>query len=305
MSIPAGTSVPVQEILRRVGLWGATQSGKSTFLSSLFIATARSPDDLRVRGNDNRSTDFLITNTHILNNRHQFPVGTQAREELSWTLQMRVPNPNQRWLRRNGPDRVPFDFRIDLQDVGGFEFGPGRDTGTGLDIGTNEPNIAEYLGSCQGLLLMIDPIREREVGDAYEHFFGPLLRIAQNVPVAPGERLPHFIAVCVTKFDDPVIYEFARDNGYLSYREDDPVMLPRIHQNDAERFLRHLFEGLPMSDIDLMIGGLRQYFYAERIRLYISSASGRPGNSARMTTVTWRPCRTTRSGSGGRSGQLT
>ena len=51
-------------------------------------------------------------------------------------------------------------------------------------------------------------------------------------------------------------------------------MLPRIHQNDAERFLRHLFEGLPMSDIELMIGGLRQYFYPERIRLYISSAVG-------------------------------
>lgn len=274
MTTPAEAPVTTGADLSRVGLWGATQSGKSTFLSSLFIAAARAPEHLRVQGNNDESTDFLIRNTHILNHQHRFPQATTARQPLSWTLKMWVPNPSRRLLRP-GPERVPFDFRVDLQDAGGFEFAavpeavPSR-----LDIGAGAPNIAAYLGGCNGLLLMIDPIRERDVGDAYEYFFGPLLRMAQNVPVAAGERLPHYVAVCVTKFDDPTVYEFARNFGYLSYREDDPVMLPRIHQDEAERFMRHLFEDLPMSDIDLMIGGLRQYFYPERVRLYISSAVG-------------------------------
>lgn len=274
MTTPAEAPVTTGADLSRVGLWGATQSGKSTFLSSLFIAAARAPEHLRVQGNNDESTDFLIRNTHILNHQHRFPPSTTTRQPLSWTLKMWVPNPSRRLLRP-GPERVPFDFRVDLQDAGGFEFAavpeavPSR-----LDIGTGAPNIAAYLGGCNGLLLMIDPIRERDVGDAYEYFFGPLLRMAQNVPVAAGERLPHYVAVCVTKFDDPTVYEFARNFGYLSYREDDPVMLPRIHQDEAERFMRHLFEDLPMSDIDLMIGGLRQYFYPERVRLYISTAVG-------------------------------
>jgi hypothetical protein len=274
MTTPAQAPAATAADLRRVGIWGASQSGKSTFLSALFLAAARAPEHLRVRGNDDESTDFLIRNTHALNHQHQFPPPTVLQQPLNWTLQMWVPGPRRRILRPR-PELVPYDFNIDMRDAGGLEFAavpelvPSR-----LDLGSGTANIATYLSSCQGLLLLIDPIREREVGDAHEYFFGTLLRMAQNVPVPLGQRLPHYVAVCVTKFDNPVIYEFARDYGYLSYRPDDPVMLPRIHPTEAERFMRHLLEGVDTSDIDLVIGGLRQYFYTERIRYFISSAVG-------------------------------
>lgn len=106
---------------RRVGIWGATQSGKTTLLSSLFLAVARSSDQLRVRGNNDESTDFLIRNTHTLNQQRRFPSATQVATPLSWTLQMWVPGP-PRGILRSGPDRVPFDFDIDMRDVAGADF---------------------------------------------------------------------------------------------------------------------------------------------------------------------------------------
>jgi hypothetical protein len=274
---PVGT-VPPQ---RQIGIWGATASGKSTFLSSLFFATARATDHVMVRGNNDPSTDFLITNTNIMAN-HRFPPPTVDRTALNWTLQMWVPNPGRRPLRqflRSWPERVPFDFDIDMQDAGGLEFqsvpqGSDRiEFGSGGNGGNGE-NIATYLARCRGLLMLIDPLRERERGDAYSFFFGPLLRMAQTQRVAAGQRLPHYVAVCVTKFDDPVVFEFARDYGYLTYREDDEAAQPRIHPNDAERFMRHLFQGLPASDIDLILGGMRQYFWADRVKYFISSSVG-------------------------------
>ena len=66
-----------------------------------------------------------------------------------------------------------------------------------LDGPTPSLNIASYFKNCQGLLLLIDPIRERDEGDAYNFFYGTLLRLAQQMPVPAGRRLPHYVAVCV------------------------------------------------------------------------------------------------------------
>jgi hypothetical protein len=266
---------------RRVGLWGATQSGKTTFISSLFLATGRlTSNDVRIRGNNSASTDFLIRNTYTLNQQRRFPEPTIAREPLSWTIQMLVPNRARRWFLRSGAGRVPFDFNVDMQDVGGFEHGalPEADGGR-LDIAGDggaapRTDVAAYFATCHGLLLLIDPIRELKDGDAYSFFFGTLLRLAQEQPVPAGQKLPHYVAVCVTKFDDPAVYEFGRDHGLISYRDDDPVMQPRIHPDETEAFIAELFHSMPKSDVDLLIGGLHQYFDANRIKFFVSSAVG-------------------------------
>jgi hypothetical protein len=276
MTTPTEVPVATERGLRHVGLWGATASGKSTFLSALFIAAMRSPADLRVKGANDESTDFLIRNTHTLNAQHRFPPPTIAQTPLSWILQMSVPNRARgRW--RKGPPTVPFDFRVDLQDAPGRAFAavpesePNR-----IDIGddSDTPEVANYLANCQGLLLLIDPIRERDLGDAHEYFHGTLLRIAQRVEMPPGQRLPHYIAVCLTKFDDPSVFRFALDNEFLSYSEYDPMMFPRVHDYEAERFMREMLAGSPLSDVELVVGALRQYFYPERVQYFITSAVG-------------------------------
>jgi hypothetical protein len=278
MTIPTEVPVAAAQGLRRVGVWGATASGKSTFLSALFIAAMRSPAELRVKGANDESTDFLIRNTHILNAQHRFPPPTSAQQPLSWTLQMSVPNRDRRRWRKGSPT-VPFDFRIDLQDAPGRayaavpELEPSR-LDLDLDDDGDIPDVASYLASCQGLLLLIDPIRERDTGDAHEYFHGTLLRIAQRVEVALGQRLPHYVAVCITKFDDPSVFRFARDNEFLSYREYDPMMFPQVHDDEAELFMREMLASSPVSDVELVLGALRQYFYSERIRYFVTSAVG-------------------------------
>jgi hypothetical protein len=276
---PPAPDAPTEPDLRGIGLWGATASGKSTFLSALFIAATRSPADLRVIGRNDDSTDFLVRNTHSLNAQHQFPPPTTYQQPLSWTLKMSVPNPVRSRLFRPAPAMIPYDFRVDLQDAPGRAFAavPEVQPTRSLDLGgdeDDEPSVANYLANCQGLVLLIDPIRERELGDAHEFFHGTLLRIAQRVEVPSDQRLPHYIAVCVTKFDDPSVFRFARDNDFLSYSEDDPLLFPRVHADEAEQFMRDLFAGSPLSDVALVLGALRQYFYPERIRFFVTSSVG-------------------------------
>jgi hypothetical protein len=193
---------------------------------------------------------------------------------------MSVPNPVRGRLFRSAPAMIPFDFRVDLQDAPGRVYAAvpeAQPSRLDLDLQGDEddaPNVASYLASCQGLLLLVDPIRERELGDAHNFFHGTLLRIAQRVEVPTGQRLPHYIAVCVTKFDDPSVFRFARDNDFLSYSEDDPLLFPRVHDDEAEQFMRDLFAGSPLSDVDLVLGALRQYFYPERIKYFVTSSVG-------------------------------
>ncbi|HEX4829693.1 MAG TPA: hypothetical protein VH478_01195 [Trebonia sp.] len=267
-------ATPPQTTQRQIGIWGATSAGKSTFLSSIFFATTRSTDHLMVWGNNDASTDFLVNNTETMTNR-MFPPPTVDRAHLSWTIQMQVRN-RRRGLFRRGPEQVPFRFDLEIQDAGGLDFLASPQAGVVLDIGQDGAgeNIAAYLSRCTGLLMLLDPIREKERGDAYQFFFGPLLRMAQLRQLPEGERLPHHVAICVTKFDDPRVFEYARDRGLLSYSPSDPLFLPRVHENDSERFMRAIFQELKSSDIDLVLGGLRQYFYEDRIKFFVSSSVG-------------------------------
>jgi hypothetical protein len=276
--------------LRRIGLWGATQSGKSTFLSALYIAVSRFPQpDVLIYGVDSTSTDFLINNTSLLNYNHIFPPATQVEQQLAWNMRMRIPNRSRRRFMGKGDGTVPFDMRIDLQDAPGRVFAsvPGREAQQEAQQGrlslpgeVSKPDqsrdVASYLADCEGVLLLIDPLRERKTGDAHEYFHGTLLRMAERaMPSVPaGERLAHYVAVCVTKFDDPDVYCFARDNGYRFHHTSDPHMFPRISDADSERFLHELCRGYRKSDIKLVTSSLGKYFYPDRIRYFVTSAVG-------------------------------
>ena len=290
MTEPADAAPQADQNLRRIGLWGATQSGKSTFLSALYIAVSRSPQqDLMIYGVDNASTDFLINNTSLLNYSHIFPAATQVEQQLAWNVRMRIQDRPRRRFMSKGDGKVPFDLRIDLQDAPGRVFAsvPGQEPSQEAQPGrlslpgeASQPDqsgaVASYLADCQGVLLLVDPLRERETGDAHEYFHGTLLRMAQRAMpgVPPGERLGHHVAVCVTKFDDPDVYCFARDNGYRFYHTGDSHMFPRVSDADAERFLHELCRGYRRSDIELVTSSLGKYFYPDRIRYFITSAVG-------------------------------
>ena len=287
MTTPPSGRTRVSRAPRSVGLWGAPSCGKTTFLAALYVAVNRASQDLNIFGVDDNSTEFMVDSNRMLTNEHQFPEGTQVVSSYSWTMNMTTmvqPDKTSRFARQGAPVAVPAQFNLDLRDAPGRFFGsdPGASPSSRLDLGDGTPDAApdpeemmDYLAGCTGLLLLIDPVRERRYGDAHEYFQGTLLRIAQRrmALMPPGSKLPHYVAVCITKFDDPEIYRFARLNGFRTYDDDDQYMFPRVHSDDAEVFFRELCNS-DISDADLICNGLRKFFYPDRIRYFATSAIG-------------------------------
>lgn len=288
MTTPSSTS-PRRRAQKSVGMWGAVACGKTTFLASLYIAITRAEQDLNIFGVDDTSTEFMIESNRQLTKERRFPEATTKVASYSWVMNMTTVahQTNRSRLGRQtlAPVAVPTQFNIDLRDAPGGVFlsepalpmdSARIDYGDGVPEVTPDPmDMMDYLAGCEGLLLLIDPVRERQEGDAHEYFQGTLLRMAQRrmVRMPPGAKLPHYVAVCVTKFDHPEVYKFARMNGFRTYDENDPFLFPRVHDDDAQSFFRELCDS-DESDADLICNGLAKYFHRERIRYFITSAIG-------------------------------
>lgn len=282
--------------LGRVGVWGAPSSGKTTFLAALNIAVSRSPtDDLMIYGTDDSSTEFLVENTERLTKDRSFPEATQGGQQLSWVVHMNTEVPVKSrlpWARRAV---VPLELNLDLLDEPGRVFADAGGESTGgaagggaalgfdddddemLGTGSPEETVMDELAGCHGLLLLFDPTREWKAGDAYNYFQGTLLRIAQRrMPdrARPGGRLPHYVAVCATKFDHPDVYSRAKRHGYRSFSADDQYLFPRVADELAEQFFTDLVLESDVGNADLVPNALRRYFYPERVRFFVTSAIG-------------------------------
>ena len=280
-------------MIKSIGLWGPPSSGKTTFLAALYIAITRSGRDLAIFGVNDESTEFMIDSTRALTNDRRFPVNTMQAGSYSWIMNMstHVRGPGHRRFGRSNTTTamVSTQFNIGLRDAPGGDFGsepvppqhrldPGGDSLTEVDAPTASPSsdMTNYLAGCDGLILLINPVREQKLGNAHEYFMGTLLRLAQRAmpAIPPGSRLPHHVAVCITKFDHPGVYRFARSAGYRTYDADDSYLFPRVHDDDAESFFRDFCSRSPSSDADLLCGALAKFFHPERIRYFVTSAVG-------------------------------
>jgi hypothetical protein len=287
-SNPSDSPGPVRA-LRRIGLWGAPSSGKSTFLAALNVATMRSEQDLMMFGVDEDSTEFLVNNTHMLTRERKFPPASQSLVSLSWAIHMQTEVVVPARFGKTSRRQVPLQLNIDVLDAPGVTFGDTRGTASaagasrlGLhsdEMSTSvapEEQVIDHLSGADGLLLLFDPMREQATGDAFNYFQGTLLRIAQrrlSSARAAGQRLPQYVAVCVTKFDDPAVYRLARRTGYVSIGGDDH-MFPRVQDGDAEEFFGDLCRQPGPGNADLVSLGLRRFFRPDRIRYFISSSIG-------------------------------
>jgi hypothetical protein len=278
---------------KSIGMWGGPSSGKTTFLAALNIAVTRSASDLAIIGANDESADFMIDGTRALTNDRRFPVGTMQASSYSWIMNMPTQMRGPARAKPGRPDPtgavMSTQFSIDLREAPGGYFGSqprppqhrldlGGESPAGSDASTASPSadMTNYLAGCDGLILLIDPVREWKLGDAYEYFGETLLRLAQRAmpAIPPGSRLPHHVAVCITKFDHPDVYRFARSAGYRTYDADDSYLFPRVHDDDAKSFFRDFCRRSPSSDADLLSGALARFFNPERIRYFVTSAVG-------------------------------
>ncbi|RSN48578.1 hypothetical protein DMH08_33785 [Actinomadura sp. WAC 06369] len=290
---------PVRE-LRRIGLWGAPESGKTTFLAALQVAVLRSPEQWMLFGVNEESNDFLDTQTSMLTQHRQFPPATRFSNPLSWTLRgTTTVETGKRFGRRT--KAVPMEFNIDLVDTPGAVFAskgvPGEAmAGGGDNLGFDEPDerpseieeddVIEHLAGCDGIVYLFDPTRERRRGDSYSYFQRTLLKLSRQVFRDRGsvdDRLPQHLAVCVTKFDAPEVYRKARVGGYLTY-DDSPQMLPRVREDSAGHFFAELCRDSEVGNADLVLSSIQKYFHPDRVRYFATSAVGfYLGDSDRFT----------------------
>jgi hypothetical protein len=294
------SATPVQAT-GKIGLWGAPGSGKTTFLAALSIAANRASrtrdNRLLLFGADDASTDFLIEQTSLLTRDMQFPPATDAEHHLNWVLRMNVEAPG-RGFWRPATQTTPFEFELDFLDAPGGRYkdrsldGRTRDEGEAANwrlfgnessaaavpgtAGSDESFMSD-LASCDGLVLLFDPAREWEESDAFSHFNGTLLKIAQRRlrdPARTAELLPQYVAVCATKFDHNDVYRKACDLGFRSYSITDKRFFPKVSDRLAEKFFVAMGQVTPRSNADLIRATLRNFFEEDRVQFFVSSAVG-------------------------------
>jgi len=260
----ADGAVPVEGAIT---MWGPPGSGKTTFLAALDVALIRQDRGWRLAGRDAASEEALIRYTANLSQGKRFPSATLSVEQHSWQLSGPIGAKPGRHLslRRQAPDR---EVKIDLElvDTPGELAGP-------REYGKSDALI-DAMERSAGIVFFFDPIREFDLGDSFDHVFGVLTRLSRRVQDRMAEgRLPHRVAVCITKFDDLQVFESARRLDLLAV-SDDPEELPRVPDEDARAFFDSLCQVSDSGNAGLVLKVFEQYFHPERVRYFATSAIG-------------------------------
>jgi hypothetical protein len=299
----AGWPTVVPQDGGNIGLWGAPGSGKTTFLGALYSAALESPLDLRLFGIDDESTNFITAMTDLLDGR-DFPPATQAVRSFAWRLSMTSQGRVPRTVTRGRRTETVWDVRsvghqvtIEMRDAPGRVYGANAsapppttqerpshlvlpDTGPipavqQSPVQPPDDEVIDHLSGCSGMILLVNPIKEREDGSAFRYFQATLAKVAQRqlTELPPGSRLPQSIAVCMTMFDDPEVFSFAQRGRYLVPGQIGETF-PRIANDTAEEFLTAFCAGSNESNIDRFCKAIKRFFHEDRVRFYVSSSIG-------------------------------
>ena len=249
---------------------GPVASGKTTFLAAFSIALNRKETGWNVVGGDEASEQALIGLTDGLASQREFPRATQGIEDYRWLLNGQIPRV-RRSLFRSQRHHEPIRICLDLADVSGELAGYNK-------LGYHaRGDLIELLARSRGIIYAFDPTREFEVGDAFDSTFGPLVQLARREADASGllgGRLPHYVAVCVTKFDETRVFETAKKLNALTVAPDDPLGFPRVAEKDAREFFRRLCRMSSSGNAEMVLNVFEQYFAPERVRYFVTSAIG-------------------------------
>ncbi|RZT17511.1 hypothetical protein EV649_5058 [Kribbella sp. VKM Ac-2569] len=242
----------------QIGLWGQPESGKTTYLGALRIAAAQREDSSgkwTVTGLDDSSSDFLVVQARQLTRLRQFPEATQAVETLKWAFNGPAP---KRFVRR------PVEFVLSVQDVKGELFHQGAVL----------QRVVDHLARSRGLIYLFDPIT---LSSANLDYFDQTLQMLSAAMGAGGHlqkgKLPQYLSVCVTKFDDPAFFRRAIQEGWVTQDSTDQRM-PRVTDDRAEAFFDWVCHVLRRQGAPLIRDLIRANFHDTRVKYFATSSVG-------------------------------
>ncbi len=278
----------------RIGLWGAPQSGKTTFLAALQIAIVNQSngDGWLITGVDDAASDFLSANTSLMNRRRTFPSATTGIRELRWRF-VSPTRGGERWWRRFSRATASGQtvFEVQLLDVSGGMFASAPDNSIGFGESSlfaeedgldafDEPEdqdpdnqLLEHLATCDGIVYLFDPVRERDSYEFFQRTLEQLARRSYEMGRLNDGRLPHHLAVCVTKFDDPTVFRKAHHYGVV-LTGDDRAMIPAVPDSLAGEFFQKLCNDRDGASAPLVLKSIERYFHTRRVGYFVSSAIG-------------------------------
>ena len=270
--------------LIKIGLWGAPASGKTTYLAALRIAATENSSAGRwaIYPVNESSSNLMVNFTHQIVHNRQFPEATplEAESNLQWLFVGDLSGSKfalrRSFMRRR---RLEARFVLDLIDFSGEAFGSER----GRRVPAHIANTAlDHLAESQGVIYFFDPIAERDHGVAADYVNRTLVELRKISIIRGsliGQYLPHYISVCVTKFDHPAVFQQARRHGLVNFGPDG---IPRVLDEHAEEFFDMLCTGTfwerraeqSSASAKFVRSELRNNFHPDRIRYFVSSSIG-------------------------------
>jgi len=260
----------------RFGLCGATGGGKTTFLASLKIAVGeanqRPGERWAITSTDQASLNFIIDREQELIVGRKFPVATTTDTRLHWAIDGTLPPPPGRpgFLRRNRPPEQ-VSFTLDVED---------RPGGTFL-LNANDPNnpftlsdaALDQLAHADALVFLFDPMREIGRSDTENSnwlYFNKLIQTLKmrlwNTGGLVNGRLPHHVAVCVTKFDNPAVFLPAFHARLIDIDEDGT---PRVPADRAEEYFSWICEQIDRQAVDSSTEQFRNLLASELLKEHV------------------------------------
>ncbi|PWI06444.1 hypothetical protein DIZ27_33680 [Streptomyces sp. NWU339] len=266
-----------REVSTRIGVWGSPASGKTTFLGALRLAALDPAGPFgrwQVVPSDDVSERFLVETARKLAIDKVFPPATQAVRPYAWRFRGDLSGTafgRRRLWRRRPANRL--EFELSVLDVPGGAYEDLRSDGIAA-------RSIDHLARAQGLVYLFDPLREAQDSDSFAYLNGTLTRITRlcmQENRLDGPYLPHHLAVCLTKFDDPEVFDRARRGGWTDLG---PNGVPVV--SDPAGFFDWLADDLHGSTMRLVGQTLRANFHPARLHFFTTSAIGfgtMPGGS--------------------------
>ena len=253
-----------------IAMLGATGSGKSTFLGALQIALLKQEQQWRIWCRDPASRRVLVEMSTALTSEGKFPLPTTGIDTFGWILGGTRARTERSGRFGSRSVEESLELTLNLTDPTGELARPDQ-----IGLQPRE-QLVDHVARSRGIVYMFDPIREFTRGDAYDKTYSLLMDLMGAVADAPDfdGRLPHHVAVCVTKFDDPRVYKTAESLRMLVWDEHDPLGFPRVHGSDARSLMHSLCKVSRNGTGEVVPQLLEQYFHPDRISYFVTSAVG-------------------------------